>query len=304
MLRNDNGEKDWINKALAVVQEVFDCEKNQINNIEVLKKGMTNYSLFFVVDKNKYIIRVPGEGTSKIINRKQEADVYNAIKGYKICDEPIYINSSTGYKITRFLNNVRTCNVDSSQDVQKCMQKLKSFHNLHLNVGHEFDLFERIDFYESLWKKEKSLYSDYKETKKNVCELKRYIDSCSKEKCLAHIDAVCDNFLFYNEGIEQKLQITDWEYAGMQDPHLDIAMFCIYSSFDKSRVDKLIDLYFERKCDTETRTKIYCYISAAGLLWSNWCEYKSEFGITFGNYARKQYSYAQEYYVLAKELIR
>ena len=32
---------------------------------------------------------------------------------------------------------------------------------------------------------------------------------------------------------ELSIQLTDWEYAGMQDKHADIAMFCIYSMYGK-----------------------------------------------------------------------
>ena len=89
---------------------------------------------------------------------------------------------------------------------------------------------------------------------------------------MTHIDAISDNFLFYknDSDSEEKLQLTDWEYSGMQDPHVDIAMFCIYSLYDKSQIDRLIDIYFEGKCTEITRIKIYCYIAACGLLWSNW----------------------------------
>lgn len=82
----------------------------------------------------------------------------------------------------------------------------------------------------------------------------------------------------------------------MQDPHVDIAMFAIYSFYNQKEADVLIDLYFEGKCDRTTRLKIYCYMAAGGLLWSNWCEYKRKLGIKFGTYARRQYEYAKEYY--------
>lgn len=55
----------------------------------------------------------------------------------------------------------------------------------------------------------------------------------------------------------------------MQDPHIDVAMFCMYSLYDKKQIDDLIDIYFENNCKTEDRIKIYAYISACGLLWSN-----------------------------------
>ena len=97
--------------------------------------------------------------------------------------------------------------------------------------------------------------------------------------------------------------LIDWEYSGMQDPHVDIAMFCIYSLYGKQECDHLIDLYFEVRCSEETRAKIYCYIAMCGLLWSNWCEYKQMLGVEFGEYSLRQYRYAKEYFRYAKELI-
>lgn len=69
-------------------------------------------------------------------------------------------------------------------------------------------------------------------------------------------------------------------------------MFCIYNVHDKTQIDYLIDLYFEGDCGDRIRAKIYCYISACGLLWSNWCEYKRQCGVEFGEYALSQYRYA------------
>jgi len=86
----------------------------------------------------------------------------------------------------------------------------------------------------------------------------------------------------------------------MQDPHVDIAMFCIYAMYNKEQVDLLIDQYFNKDCKPEIRIKIYCYIAACGLLWSNWCEYKQELGIEFGEYSLRQYRYAKEYYKIVQ----
>ena len=81
----------------------------------------------------------------------------------------------------------------------------------------------------------------------------------------------------------------------MQDPHLDLAMFSIYSFYDRAQVDNLIDLYFEGHCTEAIRLKIYCYVAACGLLWSNWCEYKRHLGVEFGEYSLRQYRYAKEF---------
>ena len=53
----------------------------------------------------------------------------------------------------------------------------------------------------------------------------------------------------------------------------------------------------------ETVTKIYAYIAACGLLWSNWCEYKLSLGVEFGEYSLRQYRFAKDYYKYAAERI-
>ncbi|MCF2601298.1 phosphotransferase family protein [Anaerovibrio lipolyticus] len=279
-------------EALGIISDVLRTKKSEIANIGVLKQGMTNRSFIFTCQNQKYIIRIPGEGTGFLINRQQEFDVYETIKDKGLCDNPIYINPQNGYKITEFLPQVKTCNASNLQNVKLCMEKLHALHNMKLQVNHTFDIFKQIDFYESLWTGTPSHYPDYQQVKENVFSLQTYIDKQSKQYCLTHIDAVPDNFLFSGDNI----QLTDWEYAGMQDPHVDIAMFAIYSFYTQKEADVLIDLYFEGECDRATRLKIYCYMAAGGLLWSNWCEYKRKLGIKFGTYARRQYEYAKEYY--------
>ena len=73
--------------------------------------------------------------------------------------------------------------------------------------------------------------------------------------------------------------------------------------YNKRQIDRLISIYFEGDCPNETRVKIYCYIAACGLLWSNWCEYKRSLGVEFGEYSLRQYRFAKEYYRIASEEI-
>lgn len=287
-------ESEYIN----IICESLHAEKHDIYNIESLKAGMTNRSFLFNCAGQKYIFRIPGEGTDKLINRREEYDVYQQIKDRGICDEVIYMNPENGYKITKFIEGSRNCDAYNEADTKACMEFLKAFHQLKLTVKHEFDLFGQIEYYEEL-RGDQSAYHDYTTVKDHVFELKEFIDGLSKDYCLTHIDAVPDNFIFAGNDIH----LIDWEYAAMQDPHVDIAMFAIYSLYDKQHTDSLIDIYFEGKCDIETRAKIYAYVAICGLLWSNWCEYKRNLGVEFGEYSLRQYRYAKDYYKYAKDLI-
>ncbi len=291
--------------AIKTIAETIGCKESDVVDITVLKKGMTNRSFLFTVAGAKYIMRIPGEGTDQLINRKQEAEVFRTISGLGLCDDPVYINPANGYKITKFLEGIRVCDSDRVSDLKRCMEKLRKFHAMKLKVDHTFDMFGQIDFYETLWEGSPSIYWDYAKTKENVLSLRPFVDGLKKDWCLTHVDAVPDNFLFYTPKgeDEEKLQLTDWEYSGMQDPHVDIAMFCIYSLYNKRQCDRLIDIYFEEKCDQITRAKIYAYIAICGLLWSNWCELKRKFGVEFGEYSLRQYRFAKDYYRYAKELM-
>lgn len=287
--------------AIQVICQALGARPDEVTNITVLKKGMTNRSFLFSCKDKKYIMRIPGEGTDQLINRRQEAAVYQTIAGRKICDEIAYINPENGYKITEYLEGARVCDAENEEDLQKCMKKLREFHGQKLKVNHSFELFGQMEYYESLWEGTPSAYKDYEKTKAHVLQLKDYIEANAGERVLTHIDAVPDNFLFVEENGKEEIRLIDWEYAGMQDPHVDIAMFCIYSLYKKEQVDHLIDLYFEGSCDDKTRIKIYCYIAVCGLLWSNWCEYKRKLGVEFGEYSLRQYRYAKDYYKIVQQ---
>ena len=289
--------------ALHCISRVFEVSQDEIREIAVLKKGMTNRSFLFTVRGEQYIMRIPGEGTDRLISREYESDVYAAIRGKGLCDDPIFLDPKSGYKITRYLPGARVCDDRREEDLVRCMKKLRAFHEMKLQVGHEFDLFGQIRFYESLWPDGHSVYRDYEQTKAAVFALKPWLDGQEKKKYLTHIDAVRDNFLFCTlpGEKEENLQLVDWEYAGMQDPHVDLAMFAVYAFYDRAELDHLIDLYFENHCPNAVRVKIYAYVAICGLLWSNWCEYKSSLGVEFGEYSLRQYRYSKDFCRLVQQ---
>ena len=292
-LRELDSDSDQLqNDAIGTICRVFDASPRDITHITVLKKGMTNRSFLSTCRGKQYIMRIPGEGTDRLIDRRQEAAVYGAIRDLSLCDDVYYIDPANGYKITAFLENARVCDPEDPNDVRRCMAFLRKFHERRLHVGHSFDIFGQIEFYEQLWKGNPSVYADYRRTKEQILSLRPYIEAHAGEKVLTHIDAVPDNFLLTGDDI----RLIDWEYAGEQDPHVDIAMFAIYALYDRTQIDALIDAYFPEGCPGETRLKIYCYVAACGLLWSNWCEYKRQLGVEFGEYSLRQYRYAKDFY--------
>ena len=254
---------------LDFIKSVFNLQNTDIELIP-LKQGMTNDSFIFSLNNERYIIRVPGINTEKIINRHQEYDVYQAIKDEEFVEPLIYIDRDKGYKISKFIENSHTVNPKDWNEINACLKRLKEFHSQSHRVEHYFDVFEHINYYESLMPNA-SKYEDYKETKKNIESLEPIIENLVKDWALCHIDAVCDNFLVTEN---QDVYLIDFEYAAMQDPDLYVAMFIVYSLFNRQEIDRIIDIYFEHQVTSLKRYKIYSYIAIVGLLWSNWCEAK------------------------------
>lgn len=288
-------------EALAFIQKYLHAGADEIHHVKPTAAGMTNRSFRFTCGETEYILRVPGEGTDKLIDRRQEAASYAALRGNTITDHLLAIDPETGYKLTEYWPVTRNCDPANRDEVRICMEFLRAFHEQKLQVGHTFDLFRNIAFYESLMGGV-SEYPDYETVRDRCLAMKPFLDGLKKECVLTHVDAVPDNFLFVTHPDGEKIHLIDWEYAGMCDPHLDIAMFAVYADYDREMLEQLMDWYFGGDCGGETRLKIYCYVALSGLLWSNWCEYKKSLGVDFGDYAKAQYRFASEYSRLFREL--
>ena len=287
----DSSSNHLKNDAIQAIVSTLGVDENEIKHINVLKKGMTNRSFIFECQGQRYIMRIPGVGTRKLINRQHEYDVYQVIKRLPYVEQTMYLNPDNGYKLTKFIEHSHNCDPNNWQEVTRSMQLLKKMHGSHLKVTHTFDLKKQIDMYERL-RNTGSAYRDYDEVKSRIERLLVYVDQLDKDWTLCHIDANADNFVFDQN---DRVFLIDWEYAGMQDPDVDIAMFAIYSMYDQSQLDRLIETYYDGNVSQQTRSKIYAYVAICGLLWSNWCEYKQSLGLDFGEYSLAQYRYAKEY---------
>lgn len=265
----------------------------RISAFEPVNKGMTNRLFYFVVDEKEYLLRIAGEGSEYLVDRNQENWVYRTLAGRGITDNYVYMNPENGMKITEYISNAHCCDIENMDEVRRCIRHLCHFHQQKLMGKQYFDLYEKLEEYEKAVEHDMHQnFPDYDVVRENVLKLKKVIDESPKEYCLCHVDPVPDNFLIR----EDKIFLIDWEYAAMGDPHMDIAMFCIYAGYDKQKIDQVIDFYFKEGCPDCIRRKIYCYIGCSGLLWTVWCEIKRDSGVLFDEYERIQYQYAIDFY--------
>ncbi|MEG1901817.1 MAG: phosphotransferase [Clostridium sp.] len=282
------------NEAMRLVSQVFHIKESDIRNIRCLKAGMTNQSFLFEVNGAHYICRIPGPGTDRLIDRRQEQDVYRLVEPLGITEQIVYFDGDTGYKIAKYYEGARNSNARDWTDVEACMELLKKLHHANLIADHSFDMRERIHFYETLCKNHQFiLFDDYSQVRAWMDVLLDRLDTLKRPQCLSHIDSVADNFLFLPDG---SIKLIDWEYAGMQDPLIDIAMCGIYSYYDEAELDRLLTIYLGCAPSDEERLVTYAYSALGGFLWCLWAIFKSIEGEEFGEYTIVMYRYAKQYY--------
>lgn len=136
--------------AMELVSQVFHVPESEIRQIRCLKAGMTNNSWLFSVQGKDYICRIPGEGTEKLINRREEKEAYETVAPLHLTDRLVYFSAETGYKISAYYEGSRTADPKNEADLAACMEKLHQLHSSGLSVGHEFNIWERINYYEKL----------------------------------------------------------------------------------------------------------------------------------------------------------
>ena len=276
-----------------------------IRDIYPLKKGLTNISFIFECSGGrKYVVRIPGEGTDRIISRHEEAEIYNLLAGRGITDELIYIDPDTGVKITRYWENSRPCDYAQRQDIERCLEVLKTLHGLGLKVDHEYDIFEYARLYEDNIAGGVSMFEDHAQTKENIYSLREFLKAVDEPHVLSHIDANPDNFLFTPDASGcETIHLIDWEYSGMADPYYDVAYFCSYSPYGDEQIDEIIDIYTGGNRDKRLRAKIYAYIAINAFSFSNWYEAMYQNNKTVYAENKRLYELAKRYYERARKLM-
>lgn len=117
------------------------------------------------------------------------------------------------------------------------------------------------------------------------------LEQYDRPKVLAHIDSVQVNFLV----TQDSMYLLDWEYAGMSDPLIDVAMFVVYGGLNKDESLEFLKEYLGRDGSNEEQLILYAYMALSGFLWALWTQLKQVNGEDFGTYGIEQYQYARTY---------
>ncbi|MEF9934210.1 choline kinase family protein [Clostridium sp.] len=261
--------------------------KKKCSDLKFLEKigGMTNDNYHIECNSRSYILRIPGEGTQYMINRKHE--YYNSELAFKLglCDDIVYFDKENGVKISRLINK-KDINLNSEKDLDKVLECMYKLHSSKECFKNDFLYWNMIESYEEMCKKNHTnMYSSYNYTKEVIYSMWCKINKLNIKQVCCHNDLVIENFI---KDEKNRIHLIDWEYSGMNDQAWDIACLSLENSLSIDIERYIVEKYrFQESRYLEER--IFFSKLFQDFLWSVWTIAKKSQGIDFGDYGIERY---------------
>ncbi len=257
------------NKIKNIVLEVFDTDNYTI--IKRLMGGRSNYTYIIEVDNALYTLRIPGKNGNLFVDRVYEKSNLNKVNKIRINNETIYLNTETGVKVSKYINGIDLESSNINDYYKEVADVLHMVHNSPA-FNNDYKPFDRLAEYESLCYDLEFEHGDkYHELKGWLLKRMPLLMSGNIYPC--HNDSQASNFIV---GDDNKLYLTDWEFAGNNDVYYDIACF---GDCDFSRALTLLEFYEKDVLDEHVQ-KVYLWRIFQMLQWCNVAAYKHLIGLS------------------------
>lgn len=278
---------------------VLHCAESDIENIQVLKKGLTNLSFVFSCQGVQYIYRHPGPGTEQYISRPGEAFSQNAAKTLGLDDTAVHLDAETGWKLSRYIPNVRELDYHAESDVRQAVAMLKRLHGAKLCSPCSTDIWQQtLSLIDKISRKRKD-FADFDALLADMTQLQKYVEADQVPKTLCHRNSDASSFLQDPTG---RMLLIDWEYAGNDDPAIDLGTFICCSDYTFEEALRVLEMYYERALTpTELRHALAC-ISIAAYYWFVWALYQESLDNIVGQPLYVWYQTARTYLRRAMDL--
>lgn len=258
---------------------VLNCKKEEISNIQILQKGLTNILFTFDVRGETYIFRYPGESSEFFIYRKNECVAQKLAAKAHADDTYVYIDES-GIKISKFRKNCRDIHDVYYNDVElmkAVARKIRAFHEEGYNLPNweEYD-YDPIYQCERLFKEASKMKGDlFKIFKKEwalMRKLQKYADMDGIRHTMCHNDINIDNIL----QTDTTLDLIDWEFAGYNDPAYDFGRVIAGLKYevDEPKIMDILEAYFGRPVTEKEHLHFMAYSAIHNWYYVGWALYK------------------------------
>ena len=255
--------------SYKIIQQLMDDINSQVKTINIVKGGLTNETYLVFDGKTKYIARIAGKGTEKIINRANE------LCNMKIAEElgisPKVYSYREGSFLMEYIDSPTIQNENELRKegaLEKVINVLYKLNTSGKVFGDEYNLLQNINIYKRQLKEMKVQYPE--EVLKYEQEFYELTVGITKEyefcRVACHIDNIFGNIIMLSD----TAMLIDWEYSGMSDIYNELANFALLNDLSSEMERIFLKKYFNKaeiKCDY---AKYWLYKMANNYMWVYW----------------------------------
>lgn len=280
-------------KIMERIKLIFRCDEEDIVDFRSVSEGMTNTSFIFRIDGVDYIYRYPGNGTNKIINRKNEK---NSLKlAHKLGIDPtyIYLDTDEGWKISKFVHSFREPDYGSKEDSSRVIKVLQKLHAADVKVDYGMKPWEDACKMEKLLKDgDGDSFAKFEPLKKKIKKLYDKTQDDGIKKCFCHGDTYKHNWMIRENG---DTLLIDWEYSGMSDPGIDVGYYIVDAMYDFDDAESFIKEYLADNDNAKNEFHFMAYTAITAYYWFVWALYRESCGAVMGEPLYNWYKMAEKY---------
>ena len=261
---------EQIQKRYGVIKSMTDRCGIAIQDICFIAGGRTNeaYTIYGTNHK-KYIARIAGEGTEKIINRSRE--LHNIKEAARVNIAPEVYCAENGNLLIEFLDGISKKDItmlENAETLDKVTTQLRNLHTSGAEFQGKFSFLNdynvnRSDYFTVTTKVPAELAQVEEEIVALITQME---EKYAGANAPLHGDTALQNFMICKD----RAYLIDWEYSSSGDYYLDLANFVILNDLTPELEKSFLRSYEDKMHGKLDYGKFLLFKMAVSFMWVYW----------------------------------
>ena len=261
---------EQIQKRYGAIKSMTDRCGIAIQDICFIAGGRTNeaYTIYGTNHK-KYIARIAGEGTEKIINRPRE--LHNIREAARVNIAPEVYCAENGNLLIEFLDGISKKDItmlENAETLDKVTTQLRNLHTSGAEFQGRFSFLNdynvyRADYFTVASEAPAELAQVEEEI---VALITRMEEKYAGANAPLHGDTALQNFMICKD----RAYLIDWEYSSQGDYYLDLANFVILNDLTPELEKSFLRSYEDKMQGKLDYGKFLLFKMAVSFMWVYW----------------------------------
>lgn len=261
--------EEQVKKRYAAIKSMTDACGITIQDIHFIDGGRTNEAYTVYGDGMKYLARIAGDGTEKIINRSRELSNIKEAASAGIAPRVYY--AENGNLLIEFLEGISKKDITmlkNPETLDKVTTQLRNLHTSGAKFEGSFSFLNDYNVYRSDYftvATEAPVQMQQVEDE-IVALIARMEEKYAGVNAPLHGDTALQNFMI----CQDRAYLIDWEYSSSGDYYLDLANFVVLNDLTPELEKAFLNSYASKMLGELDYGKFLLFKMAVSFMWIYW----------------------------------